>query len=192
MSHTASSKIPMLDMSADIEEHWDEYQDAFSRVMKSGQFIRGPEVAAFEKEVSTYLGCKHAIGVNSGTDALVIGLRAMGITTGDEVITTPFTFAATPESICLAGATPVFVDIEPDTFNINPDLIDAAITPKTKAIMPVHLFGLPANMPRITEIAKKHHLKIIEDTAQAFGSESMGKKAGTIGDVGAYSFFPSK
>ena len=185
-------KIPIYDPRPEIEELWDEIQAAIHRVLKSGRYILGPEVQAFEREVAEYLGIKHAIGVNSGTDALVIGLRALGVGPGDEVITTPFTFFATAEAISLVGATPVFVDIDPETFNINPELIPEAITPRTKAILPVHLYGQAADMDPILEIAREHGLKVLEDTAQAFGGEYKGKKLGTLGDVGAFSFFPTK
>ena len=184
--------VPIYDPRPEIEELWDEIQAAIRRVLKSGRYILGPEVQAFEREVAEYLGIKHAIGVNSGTDALVIGLRALGVGPGDEVITTPFTFFATAEAISLVGATPVFVDIDPKTFNINPELIPEAITPRTKAILPVHLYGQAADMDPILEIAREHGLKVLEDTAQAFGGEYKGKKLGTLGDVGAFSFFPTK
>lgn len=185
-------KIPIYDPRPEIEALWDEIQAAVHRVLKSGRFILGPEVKAFEQEVAEYLGVKHAIGVNSGTDALVIALRALGVGPGDEVITTPFTFFATAEAISLVGATPVFVDIDPKTFNINPELIPEAITPRTKAILPVHLYGQAADMDPILEIAREHGLKVLEDTAQAFGGEYKGKKLGTLGDAGAFSFFPTK
>ncbi|MCA9836458.1 MAG: DegT/DnrJ/EryC1/StrS family aminotransferase [Trueperaceae bacterium] len=193
-------QIPILDLSNQIDELWDELNVAIQRVLKSGQFILGPEVKAFEEEIASYLGVKHAIGLNSGTDALVIGLRALGIGAGDEVITSPFSFFATAESISNVGAKPVFVDIEESSFNIDPEKIEAAITEKTKAIMPVHLYGNPANMKRIMEIAQKHKLKVIEDCAQSIGAryfnhshdELSGKSTGTIGDVGAFSFFPTK
>jgi len=185
-------KIPIYDPSPEIEELWDEIQAAVHRVLRSGRYILGPEVEAFEHEVAEYLGVKHAIGVNSGTDALVIGLRALGIGPGDEVITTPFTFFATAEAISLVGATPIFVDIDPKTFNINPELIPEAITSRTKAILPVHLYGQAADMDPILEIARAHGLKVLEDTAQAFGGEYKGKKLGTLGDAGAFSFFPTK
>ncbi|WP_373995963.1 DegT/DnrJ/EryC1/StrS family aminotransferase [Moorella sp. E308F] len=165
---------------------------AIQGVLKSGQFIMGPNVKAFEQEAAAYLGVKHAVGVNSGTDALVIALRAAGIGPGAEVITTPFTFFATAEAISQVGATPVFVDIDPKTFNINPDLIEPAITSRTRAILPVHLYGQAADMDPIMELAKKYNLKVIEDTAQAFGGEYKGRKLGTIGDAGCFSFFPSK
>lgn len=185
-------KIPLLDTQPEVEALWDELNAAIQSVLRSGQFIMGPEVKAFEQEVATYLGVKHAIAMNSGTDALVIGLRAMGIGPGDEVITTPFTFFATAEGVSMVGATPVFVDILPDTFNIDPSKIEAAITPRTKAIIPVHLFGQAADMDEIQAIAKKHGLKVLEDVAQAFSGEYQGKKLGAIGDAGAYSFFPTK
>lgn len=208
---TAQKTIPVLDLSPQIDAHWDEFNAAIQGVLRSGQFIMGPEVKAFEEEVAHYLGAKHAIGVNSGTDALVIGLRALDIGESDEVITTPFSFFATAESISNVGAKPVFVDIDECSFNIDPAKIEAAITPHTKAIMPVHLYGNPAAMTQIMKIAEKHNLKVIEDCAQSFGARYRGncadcdgscdtarrdalsgKATGTIGDVGAYSFFPSK
>lgn len=192
MSGTLEKKIPVLDLSPEIDELWDELNAAFQRVMKSGQFIMGPEVIAFENEVADYLGTKHAIGVNSGTDALVISLRALGIGPDDEVITTPFSFFATAESISNVGAKPVFVDIEEASFNIDPTLIEAAITERTKAILPVHLYGRPAEMDAIMAVANEHGLKVLEDCAQSFGARYEGKQTGTIGHAGAYSFFPSK
>jgi dTDP-4-amino-4,6-dideoxygalactose transaminase len=207
----SDQKIPILDLSPQYQSLKPEIYAAIDRVLESGQFIMGPDVKQFEQEVATYLGVKHAIAVNSGTDALVIGLRAMGIGSGDEVITTPFSFFATAESISSVGATPIFVDIDPKTFNIDPAKIKDKITSRTKAIMPVHLYGNPAAMTQIMGIAQAHGLKVIEDCAQSFGaryagtcsgcdgacSETLrstitGKMTGTIGDVGAYSFFPSK
>lgn len=192
-------KIPILDLKPQYESIKTEIQAAINRVLESGAFIMGPDVKLFEQEVAEYLGVKYAIGVNSGTDALVIGLRAAGIGEGDEVITTPFSFFATAESISNVGAKPVFADIDSRSFNINPEAIKAKITPRTKAIMPVHLYGCPAAMGQIMEIAQAHGLKVIEDCAQSFGaryygagSSFDGKFTGTIGDVGAYSFFPSK
>lgn len=185
-------KIPVLDLTPEIERHWDEYMKAIENVLKSTQFIMGPNVKAFEGEVARYLGVKYALGVNSGTDALVIALRAAGIKEKDEVITTPFTFFATAEAISLVGATPVFVDIEERTFNIHPELIEPAITGRTRAILPVHLYGQAADIDSIMNLAQKYNLKVIEDTAQAFGGEYKGRKLGTIGEVGCYSFFPSK
>lgn len=187
-----SREIPVLDLRPEIEALWDELVAAIQGVLRSGQFILGPNVKAFEEEVAAYLGVKHAIGVNSGTDALVIALRAAGIGPGDEVITTPFTFFATAEAVSQVGATPVFVDIDPRTFNINPELIEPAITPRTKAILPVHLYGQAADMDPIMELAEEYNLKVIEDAAQAFGGEYKGRKLGTIGHAGCFSFFPSK
>jgi len=185
-------KIPVLDLKSEINEHLNEYMKAIEEVLRSAQFIMGPNVKAFEGEVASYLGVKHAVGVNSGTDALAIALKALGIGEGDEVITTPFTFFATAESITAVGATPVFVDIDERTFNIDPDLIKQAITKRTKAILPVHLYGQAADMDAIAELAETYGLKVIEDNAQAFGGEYKGHKLGTIGHVGCFSFFPSK
>ncbi len=184
--------IPVLDLSPEIQEHWDEFMAAIEGVLRSGIFILGPNVKAFEQEIASWLGVKHAIGVNSGTDALVIALRALGIGPGDEVITTPFTFIATSEAADQVGATPVFVDVDPKTFNIDPALIEEKITPRTKVILPVHLFGQAANMGEIMALAKRHNLKVVEDVAQALGGEYNGAKLGTIGQAGIFSFFPSK
>lgn len=182
----------MLDLRPEIEAHWQEYMDAIAGVLRSGRFILGPNVEAFEREVAAYLGVRHAVGVNSGTDALVIALRALGIGPGDEVITTPFTFFATAEAISMVGATPVFVDIDPRTFNIDPNLIEPAITERTKAILPVHLYGQAADMDPILELARRCRLRVIEDAAQAFGGMYKGRKLGALGDAGCFSFFPSK
>ncbi|MDJ0734360.1 MAG: DegT/DnrJ/EryC1/StrS family aminotransferase [Nostocaceae cyanobacterium] len=205
------NKIPVLDLKPQYQALKDEIKTAINAVLESGQFIMGPEVKRFEEEVAAYLGVNHAIGVNSGTDALVIGLRALGIGEGDEVITTPFSFFATAESIGNVGAKPIFVDINPHTYNIDPKAIKEQITSRTKAIMPVHLYGKPAAMGQILDIAQAHNLKIIEDCAQSFGAkyagtcsscqescqedtraQISGKLTGTIGNVGAFSFFPSK
>jgi dTDP-4-amino-4,6-dideoxygalactose transaminase len=188
----SDQKIPILDLSPQYQSLKPKIYAAIDRVLESGQFIMGPDVIQFEQEVATYLGVKHAIAVNSGTDALVIGLRSIGIGAGDEVITTPFSFFATAESISSVGATPIFVDIDPQTFNIDPAKIKDKITLRTRAIMPVHLYGNPAAMNQIMEIAQEYGLKIIEDCAQSFGARYNGKMTGSIGDVGAYSFFPSK
>lgn len=194
---TTMKNIQILDLSPQIDALWPELTRAIEGVLKSGAFIMGPDVKAFEDEAAQYLGSKHAISCNSGTDALVLGLRALGIGAGDQVITTPFSFFATAESISMVGATPVFVDIDPLSYNINANLLEAAITPKTKAIMPVHLYGNPAAMDNIMAVAQKHNLKVIEDCAQSWGAkfrfaDGRVKHTGTIGDVGAYSFFPSK
>ena len=185
-------EIPILDLKPQYQTLKAEIHQAIERVLTTTSFIMGPDVKAFEEEIARYLGVKHAIGVNSGTDALVIGLKAMGIGPGDEVITTPFTFFATAESISSVGAKPVFVDIEESTFNLDPRLIEAKLTSKTKAIMPVHLYGRPANMTTILDIARKNGLQVIEDCAQSFGATYQGRQSGTLGNVGAYSFFPSK
>lgn len=186
------TQIPILDLQPQIQAHWEAFNSAFQRVMRSGQFILGPEEKAFEAECAAYLGVKHAIGLNSGTDALYIALRALGIGPGDEVITTPFTFFATAEAISHVGATPVFVDIEEESFNIDPDLIEPAITSRTKAIIPVHLFGRPCDMDRILPIAARHGLKVVEDCAQSFGATWKSRKTGSMGAFGCYSFFPTK
>jgi dTDP-4-amino-4,6-dideoxygalactose transaminase len=185
-------KIPMLDLTPEIESIRGELMNAITGVLNSGHFIMGPNVKAFEKEVAQFLGGQHAISVNSGTDALVIGLRAAGIGEGDEVITTSFTFFATAEAIEQVGATPVFVDVNPIDLNLDVEKIEAAITARTKAILPVHLYGQAANMEGILSLAQRYELKVIEDVAQSFGGEYRGQKLGTLGDVGCYSFFPSK
>lgn len=192
MNDTASKNIPILDLSPEIDALWDELMAAVTGVMRSGQFIGGPEVEAFEAEVASYLGVKHAIGVNSGTDALIIGLRSLGVGPGDEVITTPFSFFATAEAISTVGATPVFVDIDEDSFNLDPAGIAPAITQRTKAILPVHLYGRPAPMRQIMELADQHGLMVLEDCAQSFGARYQGRHTGAIGHLGAFSFYPTK
>lgn len=187
-----TTQIPVLDLAPEIDLLWDDINSALQAVLRSGQFIMGPDVHEFEAEAAAYLGVKHAIGLNSGTDALVIGLRALGVTTGDEVITTPFTFFATAEAIHQVGATPVFVDIDPRTFNLDVSGVEAQITPRTKAIIPVHLYGHAADMDALLTLARKHDLTILEDAAQAFGAQTGGRKLGTLGDIGAFSFFPTK
>ncbi len=189
---SVEKKVPIFDPLPEVEALWDELNAAVQGVLRSGRYIMGPEVAAFEAEAAEYLGAGYAIGVNSGTDALVIGLEALAVGPGDEVITTPFTFFATAEAISQVGAVPVFVDIDPETYNIDPSLIEEKITPRTKAILPVHLFGQAAEMDPIMALAEEHGLKVLEDVAQAFGGEYRGKKLGAIGDVGAFSFFPTK
>ncbi|HET9029775.1 MAG TPA: DegT/DnrJ/EryC1/StrS family aminotransferase [Candidatus Aquilonibacter sp.] len=184
--------IPILDLREQYHELKSEIARAVEDVFEGGHFINGPNVQALEKEIAAYVGTAHGVGLNSGTDALHLALRALDIGAGDEVITTPFTFVATTEAIGIVGATPVFVDIDPETFNIDPSLIEAAITPRTKAILPVHLYGHPAPMHEILAIAKKHNLAVVEDCAQAIGASIGGKRVGSFGDVGAFSFFPSK
>jgi dTDP-4-amino-4,6-dideoxygalactose transaminase len=184
--------VPLLDLKAQYAALRDEIRPAIDRVLESQQCINGPEVGQLEKEVARYCGCKHGVGVSSGTDALLVALMALDVGAGDEVVTTPFTFFATAGCIARLGARPVFVDIDPATFNIDPAKIEAAITPRTKAIMPVHLFGQCADMDPIMDIARRRGVPVIEDAAQAIGSEYQGKRAGSIGDIGCFSFFPSK
>jgi dTDP-4-amino-4,6-dideoxygalactose transaminase len=182
----------MLDLQAEVKALGPELWNRLRKVVEAGTYILGPEVEAFEREAATYLGVRHAVGLNSGTDALVIALRALGVKRGDDVITTPFTFFATTEAVLALGAKPVFVDIEPDTFNLDARLISKAITKRTRAILPVHLYGLPCDMPAIQEIADAAQIPIVEDAAQAFGADFGGKKVGTFGRATALSFFPSK
>ncbi|MEW6086920.1 MAG: DegT/DnrJ/EryC1/StrS family aminotransferase [bacterium] len=184
--------VPLVDMRRQYNLIKEEIDAAVKRVMESGRYIMGEEVESFEDELARYCGTKYAIGVSSGTDALYLALRVFDIGHGDEVISVPFTFMATTEAICLAGARPVFVDIDPRTFNMDTSKIEKAITRKTRAIMPVHLYGYPADMDPIIKLAKKYKLVVIEDAAQAIGAEYKGKQAGTIGDIGTLSFFPSK
>jgi dTDP-4-amino-4,6-dideoxygalactose transaminase len=184
--------VPLLDLKAQYASIRDEIRVAVDRVIESQHFILGPEVEAFEREIAAYCGSGFAIGVSSGTDALLVALMAIGIQPGDEVITTPYSFFATAGSIARLGAKPVFADIDPATCNIEPSAIEPKIGPRTRAIIPVHLFGQMANMEAIAELAARHQLAVIEDAAQAIGAEAGGKKAGTIGAIGCFSFFPSK
>jgi len=184
--------IPLVDLKAQYKLVEEKAGKAVMEVLSSANYIMGKEVIEFEKEFAEYIDVKHAISVGNGTDALVLALMACGIGDGDEVITTPFTFFSTAESISLVGANPVFVDVEKETYNIDPLKIEEKITEKTKAIMVVHIFGQAAKMDEIMTIAKKHNLKVIEDAAQAVGAEYKGKKVGAIGDVGCFSFFPTK
>lgn len=184
--------IPILDLKEQYQALREQMLRAVEDVMEGGAFINGPNVKALEGEVAAYLGAGHGVALNSGTDALHLALRALDIGPGDEVITTPFTFVATTEAIGIVGAKPVFVDIDPATYNMDPSLIEAAITPRTKAILPIHLYGCPAPMDAIMAIARKHNLYVVEDCAQAIGATIGGKFVGTIGDFGAFSFFPSK
>ena len=185
-------KVPLLDLKAQYRSIEAEIKEAMDRVLESQHFINGPQVKECEVAIAEYCRCKHAVGVSSGTDALLVVLMAEGIGAGDEVITTPYTFFATAGCIARLGAKPVFVDIDPETYNINPALIEQKITPHTKAIIPVHLFGQMADMDPINEIARQHNLVIIEDAAQAIGAEDKGRRAGSIGHYGCLSFFPSK
>jgi len=193
----ATKKIQMVDLAGQYEKIKDQIDSAILNVVKSSAFINGPEVKAFQSELEEYLKVKHVIPCANGTDALQIAMMALDLKPGDEVITADFTYVATAEVIALLGLTPVLVDVNPETFNIDPAAIEKAISPNTKAIVPVHLFGQCADMDKIMAIAKKHNLHVIEDTAQAIGSEytsgnGVSKKAGTIGTIGCTSFFPSK
>jgi len=196
---TESGRVPVLDLSAEIEALWGELSSEALRVLRSGRFVLGPDVQAFEDNVAGFLGVRHAVGLNSGTDALVIGLRALGVEPGDEVVTTPFTFFATAEAISLVGATPVFADIEAEGFNLDPASLDAAITERTRAVIPVHLFGRPVDWGEISRVAARHELRVLEDCAQSIGAtvtgggdEPGGARTGALGDAGAFSFYPTK
>ena len=185
-------KVPMLDLKAQYQSIKEEIDAAVADVFESQQFILGLKVEECERAIAAYSNCTYAVGVSSGTDALLISLMAEGIGAGDEVITTPYTFFATAGSIARLGARPVFVDIDPVTFNIRPGLIEEKITSKTKVIVPVHLFGQMADMDPVMKIAEKHGLTVIEDAAQAIGAEHKGRRAGSLGHYGCFSFFPSK
>lgn len=184
--------IPMLDLKFQYEILQEEIDTAIAQVLRDTQFIMGPNVKQFEVEAAEYLGVKHAISCNSGTDALHLALRACGIGRNDEVITTAFSFAATAEAICYVGATPVFVDIDPITFNLTAETIKDSITDKTRAILPVHIFGQVADMHAISSLATQDNLLVIEDCAQSFGARIEQKQTGSFGDAGCFSFFPSK
>jgi dTDP-4-amino-4,6-dideoxygalactose transaminase len=188
----ATQSFPFLDLKAQFATIRSEILAAVARVFETQQFIMGPEVDIFEEEVKPFLGCRYAFGCASGSDALLLALMALGVGPGDEVITTPFTFVATAGAIARLHARPVFVDIEPDTYNLDSDRVAQAITPRSKAIIPVHLFGLAADMDSILELAAKHNLGVIEDAAQAIGAEYRGKLVGSMGTMGCFSFFPSK
>ena len=185
-------QVPLLDLKAQYAKIKNDVLSAIGEVLDSQICIGGPKVKELEDKVAAISNCKFAIGVSSGTDALLVSLMSLGIGSGDEVITTPFTFFATAGCIARVGAKPVFVDIDPRTYNINPSLIKKAVTKKTKVIMPVHLYGQMADMDPIMDIAKKHNLYVIEDAAQSISSTYKGRKAGSIGTCGAFSFFPSK
>ncbi len=184
--------IPLVDLRAQHDQIWDELQEAFVRVTESSSFVGGPDVESFEAEFADFCGVKACVGVANGTDALSLALEALDIGQGDEVITVPHTFIATTEAIASVGATPVFVDVRPDTMLMDPGLIEAAITPRTKAIIPVHLYGQMCDMDEIMAIARRRGLLVIEDAAQAQGASWNGNRAGTFGDVGCFSFYPGK
>jgi dTDP-4-amino-4,6-dideoxygalactose transaminase len=183
---------PMIDLKKQYLEIKDEILFMLNDVLESSQYVLGKNVLNLEENIKNYHGAKEAVAVASGTDALHLSLKSLGIGAGDEVITTPFTFFATAEAILYVGARPVFIDIEPDTYNINTSLIESKITEKTKAILPVHIFGHPSDMTAIMDIAKKYNLKVIEDCAQSFGASINGKKTGSFADAGCFSFYPSK
>lgn len=185
-------KVPLLDLKPQYASLADELNAAVNEVVQSQYFILGPEVESFEREIAEYCGVEHAIGVSSGTDALIVAMMAMGIGEGDEVITTPYTFFGTVGSIVRLGARPVFVDIEPDSFNIDVSKIESVITEKTRAIAPVHLYGQMAEMKAINKIAREHELLVIEDAAQAIGAKQNGHRACAFGHIGCLSFFPTK
>jgi dTDP-4-amino-4,6-dideoxygalactose transaminase len=184
--------VPLLDLMRQFSSIKAEIEAAIGQVLESQHFILGPKVKDCESAIAAYCACSHAVGVSSGTDALLIALMAEQIRNGDEVITTPYSFFATAGSIARLGAVPVFVDIDPATFNIHPDLIEEAITSRTRALIPVHLFGQTADMDPILDSARRHKLAVIEDAAQAIGAEYKGRRAGSLGDYGCFSFFPSK
>jgi dTDP-4-amino-4,6-dideoxygalactose transaminase len=185
-------QVSFLDLKAQYATIKEEIIRAMNAVCESQQFALGPAVAEFEEKIASYCGSKHAIGVSSGTDALLAGLMALDVKSGDEVITTPFTFFSTAGSIARLGARPVFVDVDPDSYNIDAGRIKGKITEKTRAIIPVHLFGQVAQMKAIMEIAKRHELAVIEDAAQAIGATQEGVRCGNFGDFGCFSFYPSK
>ncbi|HKA50688.1 MAG TPA: DegT/DnrJ/EryC1/StrS family aminotransferase [Candidatus Dormibacteraeota bacterium] len=184
--------LPLVDLQAQYRTIDNEVMAAVDRVLKSGQFVLGPETDAFEHELASHSQAAHAVGTSSGTSALHLALLAAGVGPGDEVITVPFTFVATVAAIEYAGARPVLVDIAADSFTMNPALVEAAITPRTRAIVPVHLYGQPADMSPLLEIASRHGLKLIEDACQAHGAEHEGRRVGALGDAGCFSFYPGK
>jgi dTDP-4-amino-4,6-dideoxygalactose transaminase len=184
--------IPALDLTRQYRAIAPEIDAAIARVLAAGVFINGPNVAALEDEIARYVGTRYAVGLNSGTDALHLALRALDVGPGDEVVTTPFSFAATSEAIGIVGATPVFADIDPATFNLDPAAVEAAIGPRTRAIIPVHLYGRPAPMDAIKALARRHHLAVVEDCAQSIGASIDGRRTGSLGTIGAFSFYPSK
>lgn len=192
MSLTRSNGVPLCDLQAQYAELRPELEAAAQRVLASGQVILGPEVAALEAEVACYCGVAHAVGCASGTDALLLALHALGVGPGDEVILPPFTFFATAGAVCRAGARPVFVDIDPATYNLDPFQVENKISDCTKAIIPVHLYGQCADMEPLWHIAERHDLPIVEDAAQALGAEYQGKRTGSLGGIGCFSFYPSK
>lgn len=192
VSEKTKIKVPLIDLKRQYQSIKEEIDTAIQDVLESQAFILGPQVEELEGLFASYCETKYAIGVSSGTDALLLALKSLEIGVGDEVVTSPFTFFATAEAICNVGAKPVFADIEADSYNIKPELVEKSINEKTKAIIPVHLYGQCVDMDPILEIAKKHGVKVIEDSAQSVGAEYKGRKSGSMGDLGCFSFFPSK
>ncbi len=186
------TQVPLYDVSGEIVWYATRLRQVFERVMAGGRFVAGPETAAFEQELAQYVGTRHAVAVHSGTDALVLALKALGIGPGDEVITTAFTFFATAEAIVLAGAKPVFADIEPTTLCLSPKACEAAVTGRTRAVLLVHVFGHCADLDQFRELRAKRRLALVEDAAQAIGATWQGKRLGSLGDVGTFSFYPTK
>ncbi|MGM0578681.1 MAG: DegT/DnrJ/EryC1/StrS family aminotransferase [Myxococcota bacterium] len=184
--------VPFVDLKAIHEPIRDRMLHAIEQVVRTDRYVLGPEVAAFEDEAAAFLGVEHAVGVSSGTDALLVALMALDVGQGDEVVTTPYTFFATAGAIARLGARPVFADIEHDSFNLDPDRLEEAITERTRAIVVVHLFGRPADMDRVGAVAARHDLPVIEDAAQAIGAEWGGRRVGGLGTLGCFSFFPAK
>ena len=184
--------IPFLDLKAQYQSIKDEISEAINAVLESGHFVLGEHVEAFEREFATYCGTRYGVAVNSGTSALHLALLALGIGPGDEVITVPFTFVATVAAIQYTGARPVFVDIDPTSYTLDPNQLESAIGSSTKAIIPVHLYGQPADMTAVSEIARRHGVAVIEDACQAHGAEHFGKRVGSLGDLACFSFYPGK
>jgi dTDP-4-amino-4,6-dideoxygalactose transaminase len=184
--------IPLVDLKLQYQLHKDEIDAAMQESAAAAAYILGPNVKALEADLAAYCQCSHGVGVANCTDALHLSLRALGIGPGDEVITTPFTFVATTEAIGILGATPVFIDIVPETFNLDPARLEAAVTPRTRVILPVHLYGQPCDMEPVLDIAQRHGLRVVEDCAQAIGATYRGRTVGSMGDLGCLSFFPSK
>src|SRR5579862_5721932 len=185
-------KIPLVDLKSNYREHKTEINDAISEVLEDTSFILGSSVKQFEENFAKFCGVKYCVGVDTGISALELGMRALGIGNGDEVITPVNSFIASSSAISFTGATPIWVDMDPETYNLDVKRIEAAITPRTKAIMPVHLYGQPADMDQVMDVARRHHLLVVEDACQAHGARYRGRRVGSIGDIGAFSFYPGK
>ncbi len=192
MAASPTAGVPLCDIQAQFRELRPQFEAALARVLESGQVVNGPEVAALENEVAGYCGVAHGVGCGSGTDALSLALHALEIGPGDEVILPTFTFFATAGSVCRTGARPVFVDIDPVSYNLDPFQVESKVTPRTRAVLPVHLFGQCADMEALWNVAERHDLIVVEDAAQSLGSEYQGKRAGSLGGLGCLSFYPTK